>query len=71
MTVDNRRVQLWDRNARAWVRTLLDIEQMPEMKEFCCANEGGAVVTTESFRHLVLPVKLQNNNTTLLVLAFD
>ncbi|VUZ46491.1 unnamed protein product [Hymenolepis diminuta] len=71
VTVDNRRVQLWDRNARSWVRTLLDIEQMPEMKEFCSANEGGTVVTTESFRHLVLPVKLQNNSTTLLVLAFD
>nr|CDS27639.1 f box:WD repeat containing protein 7 [Hymenolepis microstoma] len=71
VTVDNHRVQLWDRKARSWVRTLLDIEQMPEVKEFCKESEGGAVVTTESFRHLAVPVKLKNNEIALLVLVFD
>ncbi|VDO01299.1 unnamed protein product [Rodentolepis nana] len=71
VTFDKYLLQLWDRKERCWVRTLLDIEHIPAVKEFCRENEGGAFVTTESLRHLAIPVRYLDNEIALFVLSFN
>lgn len=69
-TVDSSRAELWDRETSAWVRTILDIENVSEMKEF--SADEGAVTGTESRRHLAFPIKMHNSNqSTLLVLILE
>ncbi|KAM7532705.1 hypothetical protein Aperf_G00000130603 [Anoplocephala perfoliata] len=68
-TFESRRVQLWDRDTAVWVRTLLDIENVPGLEKFGNLDPPG-VVATESFRHLIVPVvKQSGKDLTLLVLA--
>lgn len=69
MTVQKSAIDLWDREVGAWLRTLLKIDDVPEVAEFG-DKDGGRVLATYSQKHLALTVKLKNRSSALLVLAF-